>query len=124
MALKKYGDNVICGIDTKDGMVTIEGWQSVVAKSGVVLAEEMADLGVKSIQYSDVRRDSKLKGPNFEALEEMVSRFKMKVISSGGVSTIGDLQKLKDMGIEAVVIGKAFYSGLISIEDALNIASR
>lgn len=121
-AMAKFGAKIVSGIDTKDGMVTIEGWQSVVPKSGVVLAREMAELGIQMIQYSDVRRDGKLKGPNFQALEELVNSFKMQVISSGGISDIKDLQALKSLGIEAVVIGKALYHGLISMEEALAIA--
>ncbi len=120
-AVAKYNDKIVAGIDTKDGMITIEGWQSTVPKSGIVLAKEMHNLGVKRVQYSDVRRDGSLRGPNFQAIEELISLLGISVISSGGVGSLEDLKSLKDLRVEGVIIGKALYSGIINMEDAIAI---
>ena len=119
-AVEKYGDKVIVGIDSKDGMVAIEGWESVVPKTSLELAKEMKELGVNRFLYSDVRRDGSLRGPNIDAVTELINNG-MKVISSGGVSSLDCLIKLKELNVEAVVVGRAIYEGFIDLAEAFSI---
>ena len=119
-AVEKYGDKVIVGIDSKDGMVAIEGWESVVPKTSLELAKEMQKLGVGRFLYSDVRLDGSLKGPNIEAVSELINNG-MKVISSGGVSSLECLLKLRDLNVEAVIVGRAIYEGFIDLAEAFSL---
>jgi len=120
-AVLEYGDRIIGGIDTKDGKVAIEGWESVVPKTGLELAAEMREIGVKNVIYSDVRRDGSMKGPNYDALEELLG-LGLNVYASGGISSLEDIKKLKALGITGVALGKPLYTGAFLLEDALAIS--
>lgn len=120
-----YGDRVIVGIDGKNGKVAIEGWESTVEKTVVELALEMKELGVQRMVFTDVRRDGTMKGPNLESTRELAEKTGLKVVASGGVSSLNDIKNLKELepyGVDAVIMGKALYTCDIKLEDALAIA--
>ncbi len=124
-AAAKYGDAVVVGIDARDGKVAIEGWGVTSEKDAVELAKEMKGLGIKRIIYTDIWRDGTLQGPNLPAVREMARNTGLRVIASGGISTLEDLQaikKLEPMGVEGVIMGKSLYAGTVSLEDALSLA--
>ncbi len=121
---REYGEHIVVGIDGRDGLVAIEGWESTVGVEVGRLAEEIAGLGVKRVIFTDTRRDGTLRGPNLEATQELAECSGIKVIASGGVSNLEDLQALKNLkrfGVEGVIMGKALYSGAISLSDALKV---
>jgi phosphoribosylformimino-5-aminoimidazole carboxamide ribotide isomerase len=123
---KKYGEAIAVGIDARDGKVAIEGWGVTVQKNILELAEEMKNMGVRRIIFTDIWRDGTLKGPNIAAVEEVVRATGLKVIASGGVSTLEDiiaLKKLEGLGVEGVIMGKSLYAGTILLKDALDIAA-
>lgn len=125
-ACSKYGDAVLVGIDGRNGRVAIEGWGLTVEKGTTELAEEMRSLGIKRVVFTDIRRDGTLRGPNIEATGELARSTGLKVIASGGVSTVDDLRALKriePLGVDAVILGKALYAGTVSIGEALSIAA-
>lgn len=124
-ACQRYGEAVVVGIDAKDGKVAIEGWGVVAHKDALELALEMKDLGVKRIIFTDIWRDGTLKGPNLAAVEEVARTTGLKIIASGGVSTLEDIKSLKKLepaGVEGVIMGKSLYAGTIHLPDALAIA--
>jgi len=124
-ACARYGERVLVGIDGRNGRVAIEGWGLIAGKGTVELALEMKELGIQRVVFTDVRRDGTLKGPNLEATGELARAIGLKVIASGGVSTTGDLRSLKAMehlGVDSVIMGKALYSGAVSLKEALAIA--
>ncbi|MFZ5632586.1 MAG: 1-(5-phosphoribosyl)-5-[(5-phosphoribosylamino)methylideneamino]imidazole-4-carboxamide isomerase [Bacillota bacterium] len=124
-ACARYGESVVVGIDAKDGKVAIEGWGVTSEKDAMDLAAEMKKLGVKRIIYTDIWRDGTLKGPNVAAVREMARNTGLKVIASGGISTLEDLRsikKLEHIGVEGVIMGKSLYAGMVSLEDALSLA--
>lgn len=121
---KEYGDRIIVGIDGRDGLVAIEGWEATVETKVEKLAEEIARLGINRVIFTDTRRDGTLRGPNIEATKNMAITSKLKVIASGGVSSLDDLRALRELypyGVEGVIMGKALYSGAITLKDALSI---
>lgn len=125
-ACSKYGDAVLVGIDGRNGRVAIEGWGLTVEKGTIELAGEMKSLGIKRVVFTDIRRDGTLQGPNLEATGELARATGLKVIASGGVSTVDDLialKKLEPLGVDAVIMGKALYAGTVSISEALSIAA-
>ena len=124
-ACNKYGEAVVVGIDARDGKVAIEGWGVTAEKDALDLAVEMKDIGVRRIIYTDIWRDGALKGPNVAAVREMAARAGVKVIASGGISTLDDLRSIKELehlGVEGVIMGKSLYAGTVLLEDALSLA--
>ena len=109
-AVRLYGSRVAVGIDAKDGLVAIEGWEKVSEYNAVNFAKKMRDLGVKTIIYTDIATDGMLSGPNIKAMSEMVKETNLDVIASGGVSKIEDLFELKKVGVSGAIVGKAIYT--------------
>lgn len=124
-ACERYGEAVLVGIDGRNGQVAIEGWGLTVEKGTVELALDMKKLGVKRVVFTDIRRDGKLQGPNLEATGQLAQETGLKVVASGGVSTLNDLRAIRAMeslGVDAVIMGKALYSGAIDLREALAVA--
>ncbi len=118
-AVKKYGEKIAVGIDAKDGVVAISGWETQSRYKAVEFALKMQDIGVKNIIYTDISRDGMLNGPNLNAMREMAEALSINVIASGGVSCIEDILDLKKTGVSGVIVGKAIYTGRIDLKEAL-----
>jgi phosphoribosylformimino-5-aminoimidazole carboxamide ribotide isomerase len=123
-AVRKYKDKIAVGIDARNGKVATEGWLINSDLDALEFGKIMEDIGVKTIIYTDISRDGMLIGPNFSAMEEMAKAVKIRVIASGGVAEMNDLEQLKATGVEGVIIGKAIYAGNIKLEEAIRIASK
>lgn len=124
LACRRYGEQIVVGIDGRDGMVAIEGWGMTVEKSTTELAQAMHNLGIKRVVFTDIRRDGTLKGPNLPATGALARATGLKVIASGGVSSLDDIRAIKQMepdGVEGAIMGKALYSGAVSLAEALAI---
>lgn len=124
-ACRKYQEAILVGIDGRNGQVAIEGWGLTVEKETVELALEMKNLGVKRVVFTDIRRDGTLQGPNLEATGQLAKKTGLKVVASGGVTTLNDLRSIRDMeslGVDSVIMGKALYSGAINLREALAVA--
>lgn len=121
---REFGEHIVIGIDGRDGLVAIEGWEATVEMTVEHLAQLISDVGAKRVIFTDTRRDGTLKGPNLEATKNLARTSGLKVIASGGVSSLEDLYALKSLkadGVEGVIMGKALYSGAISLKEALKI---
>ena len=98
------------------------GWLETSTVDAIGLAQQMADLGAAAIIYTDIKRDGTLQGPNIEALRQAAEAVNIPVIASGGVSSVRDLLKLLSLepqGVSGVIIGRALYTGDISLKEAL-----
>ncbi|MDT9553045.1 1-(5-phosphoribosyl)-5-[(5-phosphoribosylamino)methylideneamino]imidazole-4-carboxamide isomerase [Streptococcus mutans] len=117
--LDKFGsDKIVVGIDAKNGMVATEGWLETSTVDYISLALEMEKMGVRLLIYTDVDRDGTLTGPNFEHYEKLVAHLtSAKVIASGGIHALSDLQQLEKIGVAGTIVGKAYYNGNISLKD-------
>ncbi len=121
---EEFGEHIIVGIDGRDGLVAIEGWESTVEMTVELLAQRIAKVGIKRVIFTDTRRDGTLRGPNLEATKKLAQSSGLKVIASGGVSNLEDLRavkSLKPFGVEGIIMGKALYSGAISLKEALQV---
>ncbi len=126
-AQKAYSGKIILGIDALNGKVAICGWKQKTQEDAIDLARRYGNSGFKAIVYTDIRRDGMETGVNIEATKALAEAVNMPVIASGGVATIADVEKLKaveDCGICAVIVGRALYSGAISLEEAIKKARR
>lgn len=117
-----YPDKIILGIDALDGMAAIHGWTKSTKVAAVELARRYEDCGLKAIVYTDIKRDGMETGVNVESTVALAREVNIPVIASGGVATIADVEKLlaiKDCAIYGVIIGRALYTGAISLEEAI-----
>lgn len=124
--LLRFGPKkIILGLDARDGIVAIEGWVEKSSLQALDFARQMQRLGVQTAIYTDVSRDGLLQGPNLDAIQQMAELSGLKIIASGGVSTVDDIRQLKEMeslGVSGAIIGKALYDGKIALKDALQAA--
>ena len=117
-AVQRFGaERVVVGIDARNGVVETRGWTKPSGWKAGDLAARMTEAGVIRIIYTDVTRDGMMTGPNIPAVREMVKNFPGKVIASGGISGLQDLQALdKAGGVEGVIVGRALYEGALADE--------
>ena len=119
-AVKQFGDKIAVGIDAKDGFAAVEGWEKTSSVRAVELAKQMADMGVKTIIYTDISTDGTLKGPNVSAMREMAAAVPgVNVIASGGVGSLEHIISLKGTGVEGVIVGRALYTGNVDLKEAV-----
>lgn len=118
-AVEKYGKKIVIGIDAKDSMVAIEGWEEVSSHKAVDFAKEMEKIGVSTIVYTDIATDGTLKGPNLEAMKEMVENTKLDVIASGGVGNKEHIKALLSTGVEGAIVGRALYTGDVDLKEII-----
>ncbi len=121
-ACRKYMDAIIVSIDARDGQVATRGWLQGTQLKAVNLAREMMRLGVRRFIYTDITRDGTLEGPNYGTITELIEAIQRPVIAAGGISSPSHLKVLKQVGAEGAIIGKALYTGDISLRQALEIA--
>ncbi len=117
------GEVVVAAVDARDGLVAIKGWTESSAVTPLQLAEQMADLGVPRLLYTDISRDGTLTAPNFAANAELVEKTQLKVQASGGVASLEHIRQLAQTGVEAVIIGSALYRQAIDLREAITAAS-
>ncbi len=112
-------DRIVLGVDAKDGLVAVEGWEKVSSMKALELCQMMKEMGVRHVVYTDISRDGMLSGPNVEATKELTRQTGLNVIASGGVSSMEDLEALYEAGIAGAITGKALYEGRIPLEEAV-----
>lgn len=121
-AFARFAERIVVGVDARDGVVVTEGWRE---SSGVTASEfvrRLGDLGVRRIVYTDTLRDGTLTEPNFAALESLladVSGAGLRVVYSGGVSSVQHIRRLAETGVEGAIVGRALYTGDIDLREAL-----
>ena len=121
---KKYPGRVLTGIDARDGMVAIKGWEEVTTVTAKELARRLETVGSAGIIYTDIKRDGMLSGPNIEATREMAENSGIPVIASGGISRLEDIRNLMEIkNLWGAITGKAIYSGTLDLGDAIRVAA-
>jgi phosphoribosylformimino-5-aminoimidazole carboxamide ribotide isomerase len=115
----RFGEQVIVGVDARDGMVATAGWTETADVRAVELVRHVAELGVPRIIYTDISRDGTLTEPNFAALAELIWPAGPAIIASGGISAVAHLRRLAALGAEAAIVGKALYDDKLDLPSAL-----
>lgn len=118
---QKYGEAIAVGIDARDGYVATRGWLEDTGVTALELAKKMAALGVKRIIYTDIKRDGTLTEPDFDAIGQMVRGVDLPIIAAGGISRLEHLKRLKELGVEGAIIGRALYTRDIDLRQALKL---
>ncbi|MDD5166330.1 MAG: 1-(5-phosphoribosyl)-5-[(5-phosphoribosylamino)methylideneamino]imidazole-4-carboxamide isomerase [Candidatus Omnitrophica bacterium] len=124
-AFKLFKNKIIVSIDAKDNNLLIKGWRSSgKAKDVLAFAHTLKKIGFKELIYTDTLKDGTLKGPNIKGVKNLLKETGMKIIASGGMSSLDDIHKLKSLekqGLTGVIIGKALYEGKFTLTQALKL---
>lgn len=120
-AVERFGEKIVIGIDAKDGFAATEGWEEVSGFRAVELAKKMSALGVSGFVYTDIATDGTLAGPNVPAMREMAESVPANVIASGGIGNYEHIRALRPTGVEGVIVGRALYTGNVSLSEAIRI---
>jgi phosphoribosylformimino-5-aminoimidazole carboxamide ribotide isomerase len=124
---KIYPEQIVVGIDARNGKVAIDGWTHTTGINAVELAKGFEDCGVAAINFTDIQRDGMQTGPNIDATLRLAEAISIPVVASGGVSSIEDIKNLLPLGragVAGVIVGRALYSGQLDLKDALDLAGQ
>ncbi len=121
-ALYKFGEKIAVGVDIKDGKVAIRGWLEKSELDAMEFISHLEDLGVATIICTDISRDGAMRGANHELYKEISQKHNIKLVASGGVSSIEDVKKLREAELYAAIVGKAYYTGAINLKEAIEVA--
>ena len=120
-AVDTYGDKIAVGADIKDGKVAIKGWVEKSEYSTFEFFEMLQKIGVSTVICTDISKDGAMQGTNRALYKELSQRFSVNIIASGGVSSLDDIKALDEMDLFGAIIGKAYYTGAIKINEALEV---
>ena len=119
---QEFPGQIVVGIDARNGKVATRGWLETSEVAATDLAHRMSQQGAAAVIYTDIHRDGTLSGPNLEALRELAESISIPVIASGGVSSLTDLLSLlalESIGVTGAIVGKAIYTGDVSLKEAV-----
>lgn len=120
--LARFGDAIAVGADLKGDIVAIRGWREESPYRRDDFFAKMQALGVKTLICTDIAKDGAMQGTNLPLYRELSRRFSVDIIASGGVSSIDDVKKLREMGLYGAIIGRAYYTGAINLKEAIEVA--
>jgi phosphoribosylformimino-5-aminoimidazole carboxamide ribotide isomerase len=122
---RRFDERIIVGIDASDGSVAVDGWTRVLDLDAVSLARAAAAAGADAVIYTDIARDGTQGGPNIWSTEAVARAAGIPVFASGGVGSLDDIRQVAGVpGVEGVIVGRALYTGALSLRDALAEAGR
>ena len=117
-ACEKFSNKIALGLDAKNGYLSVSGWKENSNQLTLDYLKEVNDFGVSRLIYTDISRDGMKQSPNFEETSKVAEISNCPVIVSGGVSSIGDIKKAKNLkNVEGIIVGKAIYDGDIKLEE-------
>ncbi|MEM9345693.1 MAG: 1-(5-phosphoribosyl)-5-[(5-phosphoribosylamino)methylideneamino]imidazole-4-carboxamide isomerase [Planctomycetota bacterium] len=114
-----YRHRVVLGLDAKDGMAAVSGWEQTTDSSAIEIARKVNGWPLSAIVYTDIAVDGMLTGPNVQATAQMAAATDVPIVASGGVGTLDHLRVLKELDIQGAIIGKSLYENQFTIDEAL-----
>ena len=123
-AVGKYGEKIAVGADVKDGFIAVKGWTEKSTLSLMDFCRKMEAIGVKTLICTDISRDGAMRGTNREMYRMLSEKLQLQITASGGVSTMEDVESLRDMNLYGAIIGKAYYTGDIDLKKAIERVAR
>ena len=118
-AVEAYKERIAVGADIRDGYIAVKGWLQKTAVSCEAFFRRMEEIGIDTVICTDISKDGAMQGTNRDLYKRLSETFRVKITASGGVSSLEDLQALKAMGLYAAIIGKAYYTGAVSLKEAV-----
>lgn len=119
--LKEHKEKVAVGADVKNGFVAIKGWTEISKTPIDTFLSEMENMGVKTVICTDISKDGMMSGTNLSLYEELLKKYSLNIIASGGVSSYEDIKSLSQIGVYGAILGKAIYEKKIDIKKALSL---
>ena len=117
---KEFPERIVIGLDARSGMVATDGWLQTSDTPASELAQRYSKLPIAGIVYTDITRAGMLKGPNLEALKDIIDAVDVPVIASGGVTTSEDVTEIAKLGAAGCIIGRSLYEGKMTLADAMD----
>ena len=121
-AVAKHGERIAVGADVRDGCIAIKGWLETADLTLEAFLSRMQAIGVKTVICTDISKDGAMKGTNLSLYKQLSAAFDMNIVASGGVSTLDDVRALAAMELYGAIIGKAYYTGVIDLREAIEVA--
>ena len=121
-AIAKHGEKIAVGADVKDGCIAIKGWMETSTVTLEEFLRKMERFGVKNVICTDISKDGAMKGANLALYQRLSEKFHLEITASGGVSSMEDVYRLRQMNLYGAIIGKAYYTGAIDLKEALEAA--
>ncbi|MHB1926620.1 MAG: 1-(5-phosphoribosyl)-5-[(5-phosphoribosylamino)methylideneamino]imidazole-4-carboxamide isomerase [Leptospirillum sp.] len=119
--IERHPDRFFVGIDVRDEGLALNGWIDVDTQDPLEVMVRMSELGVRGFVYTDIHRDGLLGGPNFARYEILKRTVRVPVIASGGIRDISDISRLREIGVDGAIVGKAIYTGEMDLPEALRL---
>ena len=116
---QQFNEAIAVSLDARDGKIAIHGWQKDTVVEVLQLSREMLNAGVRRFIYTDIKRDGTLTEPSFDMIDRLLAEVNVPVIVAGGISKLEHLRRLKELGVEGAIIGKALYTGDIDLGEAI-----
>lgn len=120
-AVEKFGAKIAVGADVRDGFIAVKGWTEKSAVGLMDFCEKMERIGVRTLICTDISRDGAMRGTNREMYRELSKRLGLQITASGGVSSMEDIESLREMNLYGAIIGKAYYTGDIDLKKAIEV---
>lgn len=114
-ALELFSENIVLGIDARNGKVATRGWESETEVDYIEFAKAMEELGVRRIVFTDISKDGTMQGPNLEQLKKIHDAVDCDIVASGGIRHQADLDAIAEIGIKEAIVGKAMYEGTVKL---------
>ena len=121
-AVDKYGAQIAVGADVKDGFIAVKGWTEKSPLSLMEFCRKMEEIGVQTLICTDISRDGAMRGTNRELYRMLSEKLKLQITASGGVSSLADVESLRQMNLYGAIIGKAYYTGDIDLKKAIEVS--
>lgn len=118
----KYKSSIAVGVDLKDGYVAIKGWTEKSQKTADEFFSYLSSIGVKTVICTDISKDGAMEGTNRALYKELSEKYSMDIVASGGVSSLGDIEALREMNLYGAILGKAYYIGAVDLSEAIEVA--
>ena len=121
-AVHVYGEAVAVGVDIREGKVAIRGWTEQSEQDALAFCDRLQALGVSTVICTDISRDGAMKGANDELYRTLSQRLRLRIVASGGVSSLEDVKRLRALDLYGAIVGKAYYTGALSLPAAIEAA--
>ena len=118
-AVSRYGERIAVGADVRDA---VKGWLEQSQWTLEAFLARMQDIGVQTVICTDISRDGAMRGSNLALYRALSGKFRLRLIASGGVSSLDDIRALRSMGLYGAIVGKAYYTGAIDLREAIEVA--
>lgn len=123
-ALSTYGEKISVGIDLRDGKIAIKGWTETAEVDTEDFLLSLQNMGLTTVICTDIAKDGAMQGANHSLYKTLSEKFSLKIVASGGVSSLDDVKRLAAMDLYGAIIGKAYYTGAIDLAEAIEVTKQ